>query len=252
MGLRIFLHAMRLVFSQLGAALRISGVLYIISSVISGFAYFSVFGGVANPTQLPANSWQFFAATLISVLIYLWIAVGWHRFVLLDEAPATPLPPFHGDRVLAYFGRLLQLGLLGLAVGVLIGLSSFALASLSGGNVVILSVVPLVLLAVMLLIFYRLAPVLPGAAVGKPIGIGAAWKATSGAWGTFLVLAVVCLIASLVIDLPAFAVSYLMAGTAGALLSLIWVSITAWIKLMAGISILTAIYGVYVEKRAIA
>jgi hypothetical protein len=107
----------------------------------------------------------------------------------------------------------------------------------------------IVIYAIILLITYRLAPLLPGAAIGKPVNVGEAWASTSGATGTILVLAVVSAIAAVVIDLPTELLQHLPAGT---ILVLIWVHITAWIKLMVGISILTTLYGVYVEKRDIA
>lgn len=249
MGFSIFLHSVRLVFTQLSGALRISAALYIISAVISGFAYLSVFGAVTNPEEIPPNIWQFYAATLVSVLIYLWIAVGWHRFVLLDEESAAPLPPFHGDRLLAYLGRLLQLCLIGLVVGLVLGLFLGLLAYLSQGNVVFLTIVPVILLTILLLLSYRVAPIFPGAAIGRPVNIGGAWRATTGATGAIFVLAVASAIASVVIDLPAHLLGLLPMG---GIVSLVWLVITGWIKMMVGISIVTTIYGVYVEKRTIA
>ena len=103
--------------------------------------------------------------------------------------------------------------------------------------------------AVFLLISYRLAPMFPSAAIGQSVGVSQAWAATSGASGTIIVLAVVSAIASVVIDLPAELLARLPVGM---WLGFIWVGITGWVKLMVGVSILTTLYGVYVEKRTIA
>lgn len=249
MGLRIFLHAVRLVFNQVNGALRISAALYIVSAVISGFGYMSAFGGTTAPGAMPNYSWAFFLTAVISGFLYLWIAVAWHRYVLLDEMPSSPVPPFHSDRVLAYLGRMLQIGLIVLAIAIVVGFINGMLAMATGGNFVILMLGTVVILTVALLISYRLAPVFPGAAVGRPVGVGEAWRATAGASGDFIVLAVVSAIASVVVDLPAYVFGQ---SSVGIILSLVWLSITAWVKLMVGVSILTAIYGVYVEKRSIA
>lgn len=248
MGLRIFLHAVRLVFSQLNDALRISGPLYLVTVVLSFFSFYSLWqsgnGGMAS------FSWQLLLGALVTGVIYLWIAVCWHRFVLLDEAPATPVPTFHGDRMLAYFGRGIQLALIVAVLGLVLGFANGMLFQFVGASPPVLIIGTLIMLSIILLVTYRLAPVFPGAAVGRSVGVGAAWAATSGASGTLLVLAVVSAIAAVVLDLPAQLIAALFPQ--GLIVSFIWLSVTAWVKLMVGISILTALYGVYVEKRTIA
>jgi len=248
MGLRIFLHAVRLVFSQLNDALRISGLLYLVTVVLSFFSFYSLWQ--AGSGGMASFSWQLLLSALVTGVIYLWIAVCWHRFVLLDEMPATPVPTFHGDRMLAYFGRGIQLALIVAVLGLVLGFANGMLFQFVGASPPILIIGTLIMLSIILLVTYRLAPVFPGAAVGRSVGVGAAWAATSGASGTLLVLAVVSAIAAVVIDLPAQLIAALFPQ--GLIVSFIWLSVTAWVKLMVGISILTALYGVYVEKRTIA
>jgi len=249
MGLRIFLHAVRLVFSQLNGAVRVSGLLYLLTVIVSGVVAF-YFPIDSIPGQPPQYSWQAVLASLFSGVIYLWIAIAWHRYVLLDEVADAPVPAFLGDRILAYFGRLLQLLLISLLGGAVLGLVAAGVAFVSNNNPVALTLVPLIFVTALLMISYRLAPVFPAAAIGESVGIGAAWAATSGASGALLLLAVISAVASSVlVDLPT-----LLFGTSlpGAIIAFVWISVTAWVKLLVGISILTAIYGVYVEKRAIA
>ena len=249
MGLRIFLHSIDLVFRQLAGALRISGLLYLLSMVVSiiGAIFFMP---TVVPGQPPSFPWQMVPIAVATMGIYLWIAVSWHRFVLLDELPKAPLPPLKGERLLAYFGRFLQLTLVCMIAGAIFGVASVPVITvLAQGAQIVIMALPALLLTMLLVLSYRLAPMFPGAAIGQPIGFKASWSATSGAWGTLVVLAIVSGLAAILIDVPA---ALLQNVPAGAAFAFIWLSVTGWVKLMVGISILTTLYGVYVEKRVIA
>lgn len=243
MGFRIFVHSLRLVFGQFGDALRISGVLFLIANVISFGALYlfppAFIGGRVVP------SWQWLLATVLVCTLYMWIAVGWHRFVLRDEASNSPVPVFRGDRILAYFGRGLQFGLL-FVLAWMVGLGLIMLMmSTVGSNPVIIVPAMLVGLSILLMVSYRLAPLFPGAALGEPVGFAEAWMSTRGSGWQMLLLAVLSAIGNYVLDLP-------FEMLRGDVLIIAWSLVSGWIKLMVGISILTAIYGVYVEGRDIA
>lgn len=247
MGLRIFIHSVRLVFGQLGAALRISAALYIISIAIAAVAFYYQAQALStgNPTAPP---WQFFVATIASCVPYLWIAVAWHRFVLLDEIPPTPVPTPPVDRIWSYVGRALQLGLLAMVFGLLFGLVTILSMLVANSAPFIAILVGLIFIAVGILATYRVAPVFPGAAIGKSISLGEAWKSTSGASGTLFLLAIISAIGSFVIDLP---IEALIRLPGSPFTVLAWFAASTWVKLMIGVSIMTTIYGVYVEKRSI-
>ena len=243
----IFLHSIKLVFGQLGDALRISGLLYA-AATIFGFIglYLYVEATNANGGE-PVLTWQSVLPAVISGVLSLWIAVAWHRYVLIDEAPARAVPRFRGKALLVYFLRLLQTALLvGLIAG-FFGLIGGVVAALSGFPQ-FLYVVIVVLTVGGFALSYRLAPLLPAAALGKPVKLGDAWAATSEGIATLVGLAILSTIALFAIDLPLLAFPHLPLGTVTALA---WTTATGWIKLMVGISILTTIYGVYVEKRSI-
>ena len=248
MGLRIFLHSIKLVFAQFRDALKISAVLYIVSLALGGIGLYYQFQAIASDGPR-AIAWQFPVTGLLSVLPYIWIAVAWHRFVLIDEMPHTPLPTPPGDRIWSYIGRTFQMALLLAAGGVVIGVLVTLAALVGNGSPFVAIPVIIVCIAVGVLIMYRLAPMFPGAAIGQPIGIREAWAATSGGSGALLLLAIISAIASFLIDLP---MEILVRLPGGQFTSMAWLAVTYWIKLMVGVSILTTIYGVYVDKRAIA
>jgi len=256
MGFKIFIHAIRLVVDHLGAALRVGGLLYLVQ-----------FGTVMGITLLTAGritSMRDFDSGLLFYLIVLaivvivaniWIAVAWHRYVLLDEMPGAVIPRFNGERMLAYFGRSLLVGLIAigliLVASIVVGLVATPLlgAGRSSAPAILLTefVVFLVVYVPLAIVLYRLALVLPAAAVGKPIRLGEAWAATSGASGTIVGLAILSVLCAWLLDLPAM----FLANGPLLWVGIVWQTVVGWIEVMVGVSILTTLYGYYVERRAI-
>jgi hypothetical protein len=246
MGLRIFMHSVNLVLNQLNGALRISAVLYVASLLVSIVGYFIFVQAVMTQPNVP---WQSILLGIVIGFFYLWIAVAWHRFVLLDEIPQTLLPPFHGDRILAYLGRSIIVCLIIFAIAIVVGFVNAVILAATNGSPVALVLTTLLVVFVALLISYRLAPMFPAAAIGKVLGVREAWAATTGSTGTIVVLALVSALASVIVDLPVLLLQNLPGG---AIIAFAWTAVTSWFKLLIGVSILTTLYGVYVEKREIA
>ncbi len=251
LGWAIFAHAIRLVFSHLGAALRISALIYICELVLFGVA---AYVGLASAMTLsidPVAVLAIVVASAATVIGTIWIAVAWHRYVLLDEMPGAVVARFNGNRILAYFGNSVLLGLIALAIGVVISLVLVPLMSAvrSGGPAdIVLQLIPLLLIVVLfLLVGYRLGIVLPASAIGKPLRFGEAWAATRGATGTLIALAILSAIGVAVLRIPEFIIPDGLVW-----LTLVWGLVSGWIELIVGISILTTLYGVYVEKRPLA
>jgi hypothetical protein len=252
-GLGIFIHSIRLVFGQLPQAFRISGILFILPCL----ALLALNLVPVSALQAPSLSWQLWLIIIAFFLgtgfLCLWIAVAWHRFVLRDDLPASLVPPLLPLRTIAYLGRVLQTALIGALIGFVAAfLTAFlALPFRGSGAIVLISfALNLCVFALCFMISFRLAPLLPGAAIARPLNLGEAWTATRGANGSFTVLAVVSLLASILIDLPIYLLVTLPG--VGIFLALAWLAAANWVRMMVGVSILTTIYGVYVEKRSLA
>lgn len=251
MGVSLFLHSVRLVMGDWRNALRITGLLYLIYAVPT-FVFALLFPARTDPGQVIENAGSSSIVALITgilaIVAFVWIAVAWHRYVLLDEVPAGPLPEFDGRRLLSYTGYSLLLGIIGFAL-------SFVISAIVGSvavpllNVFGAVITGLLALAAMLLVGYRLAPILPAVSVGKKLTLAQAWDATKDANGPLIILAVISAVASFVIDIPALVLA--MAGPIGGFLGMLWVLVTGWVKMIVGVSILTTLYGHYVEGRAI-
>lgn len=243
MGLSLFLHSVRMVLSHLGEALRISGVLYLVYVAIDLLSLTYGFRSGNPGLHLPD-----ILAMIAGSVLFLWIAIGWHRFILLDDAPGAVLPTFRGGHMLTYFGNGLLVLLTALPILIGAAIVFFLIASI-GGSPVLVAILAIVSSVAMLVVFYRLAAVLPATAIDRPINIGQAWTATRNATGAVLLMAVVSAIAMSLIDLPATFLASLPGGTT---LAIGWMALTGWFKIMFGISILTTIYGHYVEGRSLA
>lgn len=249
-GIQILLHSLKQVFGNMGAALRISGLLYlaqIVALVIFGRQ--AMLGGMMGPDGAPGGAVGPMAVlAIVTLLTSLWIVVAWHRYILKVEDTGSVVPAFHGRRILAYLGYSLLIGVILIIPAALLGGLSGMLfrSAMSDGMMPGIGVSLLAMLVVLvpiLLISLHLSPLLPAAALGEPLGIGGAWAATSGATLDFLVLAVATAVGAFVLDLPAM----LFAGSLP--MALGWATVTGWIKMMVGASILTTVYGHYVEKR---
>lgn len=249
MGIQIFLHALRLVLDNWRAALRISGPLLLLVSLPS--IVFSLF--VLRQVQ-PENSAAILGLLLAlsplafvsGVIILPWIAVGWHRLILLDEVPTGLFPKFSARRIFAYFGYSLVIGLLAMmAASVVGGISALVLVPLLHAVGAILA--GILAIGVALVITYRMAPILPEVALDRPTSLGGSFRSSTISIGTILVLALVSAIAEYLVDLP----SSVLIGLpgVGTVLASLWQLATWWLKLLVGVSIITTLYGHYVEGR---
>lgn len=249
-GWKIFVQSLRLVFANLPQALRMSAVPYAIASAVMAW-FFVANGRLMAKTQLTPQDVQdfsflpLFLFLVVGIVAYLWIAVSWHRFVLLREGGTGLLPPFHGGRMLGYFGRALLIGLIMVLVGVVVGIVIGLMATT--GSFALVMVGTLILTFIIMVVFYRLSPILPAVALDQPIGMGEAWRQTKGGAGDILIVALISAVVSFLIQLP------MELGTVdpAAPLSIVYTVVTGWLQFMVGLSILTTIYGHYVEGRSI-
>ncbi len=244
-AVQIISHALRQVTANLPAAVRVSGVLYLAQFVVSALLGGAMLVGMGAG----GGGMGFFPIVifLVSLVTAVWIAVAWHRFVLLAENPTAVVPPLMQDRMMAYFLRSLGLAvvlivtgaILGSVIGVLVGGMMMQGAGFLGFLLIALFVqVPLTFVGL------RLASVLPGAALGTEHGFFAGWQATKDDWQTFLQLALILALAMWAINM----IGLFVFGGFG-FFAMIWQFITGWPIMMIGLSILTTLYGHYIEGR---
>lgn len=241
-GVQLFSHSLRQVTGNVEGALRVSAVPFAAQTAAS-LLLVGRMEGLSMPVQIgPAE----LLALVVMIATSLWIAVAWHRFILLNERIAGFLPPFRADLIGAYLLRWLGYGLalfppalvLTMVASALVGgwmVGSPLLASLAFAAI---ALVPLAVLAL------RLFTGLPGAALQDGSDFMAGWRATAGQTGDIAVLAAVAVAAHLVVGL--------VGGALSAALPILGFGlnvILGWFVTMVGVSILTTLYGHYIQGR---
>lgn len=250
-GIDIFVHAVKMVLNNLPSALRISGALMAVQFlVIFGLGAGVVLTGADLENPAAAAAYPFGRALIgmvVMVVTGLWIAVAWHRFILLEESPTGPVPAFNGAAIGSYIvaGIIFALILIVVAIPVsmLAGLLLAPTLVAGGGEPGLLA--GLVLIALVYLpvawVGYRISPILPSAAMGKRMPLKEAWYATGTSGAAFVVLTLVSVFAGYLLNAPAA----VLPGVLGQ----VWAFLANWITVLVGASILTTIYGHYVEGR---
>ncbi|SIS51774.1 hypothetical protein SAMN05421759_101166 [Roseivivax lentus] len=240
----IFSHSVRLVWRNRWDALRISGALYAAYAVVQVLFLGSFDAGPTAGGDMtdidPSEASGMVVAILLQFAITLWIAVAWHRFVLLEEYPGGWLPRFHGGAILSYLWRSIVIGF---AIALVIVLPATLVATIAP----VLSVFAILAGLFFAIVFgFRLAPALPAAAMGTQVGFKEAWDATRGETGTAIALAFIGVFAAILIQMPIFVIAALSEG-----LGNIAFIVVNWFVTLVSASVLTTLYGHYVQGRPI-
>ncbi|NIZ09643.1 hypothetical protein [Pseudooceanicola sp. HF7] len=256
---QLFRHSVSLVFRNFSQALRI----YLLPLLILGaLTVLFMWSDLSFLMQLntdfvdgdlvPGFSAGFLGKlgllVLIGVVVMMWLAVAWHRFVLLEEKPDKLLPRFNGAQIWAYFKAAVLLWLVGvvLSVGFMLIIALFA-ALISGGTaamVLMIAIVVVVCLAAAVLML-RIAITLPAAAIGQPLSLRQAMAGTRNAGGTLLLLVILIGVVSAVLQIPAE--WFLATGSMTAYVA--YSVVLQFLSTIVGVSILTTLYGYYIEER---
>lgn len=259
-GVRILVHAVRQVTGNLAEALRIGLVLYLLSQAATfGVTYLALGDALAEwprgqlapadlyvePEATPSVSaagWlALVAAWVLSVAMACWIAVRWHRFLLLEERPSGPIPPWSGGLVWAYAVRTVKIALVTAAATLGLLLALLVVAFRPEGVAVPLALVGgLLIMAVTIVLPLRIGLGLPAAALGGLMSTAESWRRTAPAWGAILVLAVLAALLDYLLSLLA---------ALPAALRLPLSLVVDWFVLMVSVAVLTTLYGHLVEGR---
>jgi len=244
-GWQIFIHSLRMVIDNLGAALRISAVLYAVQVVVN--TYFNMtFGSqlvsVAAGNQMGVTGGFLMALLLnllVTIIVSLWIAVAWHRYVLLEETPDAAIPKFEGGLIAAYFWKSF---LLGLMVGLISIVLMMVIGPLVGGEGTLWAQALVGIPA--LYVFYRFCLVLPAAALGESCSFSESFEKTKSAASALVFLAAIAAATAFLVQLPS-----ILNTDPASVVNQIYTHVLGWIVMMGGVSILTTLYGVYYEGR---
>lgn len=247
-GWQIFRHSFNLVITNLDQALRLSLVLYLVQSAYTVYSFYNPpqtmdVEGTQVPMMSPDTILPTIVLGLLAVIASLWIAVAWHRYALTGETTSGWLPQFHGSAVMGYLGRSILIGVL-VVLGVMVlsipvGIISIGLPGLAG-------IMSLILIGVAAYLFFRLGIMLPAAAMDEKLTLGSAWDATKGQSSTILILSLIVVGASVIVQLPSW-----LNDDPTSVINVVYSLVVNWFATMIGISVLTTLYGHFVENRPI-
>lgn len=256
MALRLIIHTFRMIFGNLGQALKISVGPYLIL-ILGVFAVAAAISPTIDST-VGVNPIAGLLGLLIFPLILFvtaWVAVSWHRFILKEEY-AGLLPAIKGRPIWPYVGKAILLALVMFVVAIPVFLLfSFMVMPLIGTNVgdptqfqpnfptwaILVFAVAYVVIGFIAL---RLAVSLVGTALEKPMSFRDAWTATKPVAGTIFGVTIIIVLINIV---PAIILPFLTASIP--IIGFVLDIIINWVTMMVGISILTTIYGHVIENR---
>lgn len=173
----------------------------------------------------------------------LWISVAWHRYILLKQAPRAFIPEFYFKLTLVYLQKSVLMLLVASLPMMLLYLPYWMYQDAYPYTLIgVLVLSFLLLVPFCAIILFRLTPLLSAAALGHDLGLKAAWTATRGQTLTLLFL----------FD-PAFGVLVFLAqlNHENMLLSFLQETVLGWVGVMLWTSLVTTVYGHYVEKRSL-
>ncbi|MEM1373490.1 MAG: hypothetical protein AAGF78_03800 [Pseudomonadota bacterium] len=271
MAFSMMSHAVRMLWANLGHAARVSVVplllmyLFIIvaltfyvmtdESIVAFVEEYARIGGLdpSNPPpeitapELPGLTVMMVFMGILFFFIVMafmaWVAIAWHRFILLEEYPEGWFPAFRWDEIVEYVWKLVLLSFVyGLVA--LIPILTFAIIGTgmgTGAGIAVLSVI--LLFPIFMWLSFRLSIVLPSAAVSRRMALGEAWRVTEPHSGTIFWFGVIYL--GVTIGIQIVVAIFGFVPILGALASLFG----SWFTTILGFSALTTVYGVAVEGR---
>ncbi len=245
-GWELFKHAVSMVSDNLMPAIRISLPWIVLCAVLVGVGAF-VF---ANMMVAGAPFIQVLGTLGIVMVIVALIVIGsiiaieWHRYILLDEMPRGY---FQGWKKLNYRAYTMQM----------LKITFFLIVISYFGAVVIVLVtpeatqflVPVMMGVVLSFVFLRMSIGFAGIALGKRgINPGASWRLSKRFRGVLFVNAVLL---TLLNALPEFLRGVLSGPTFLSFIPILLSLAILWFSMMVGVSLLTTLYGHYIEERPI-
>ncbi len=261
LGVQIFIHSLRQVTGNLGMAIRVSWWFIAVIAVAAWQVTEFIVSGSLLQEIGTAFGWLAFALAIFVIWGGALIAVVWHRYILLAEIPTGIIPYRRGLNVWTYFWY--GFGLIMFLLLLLIVMGFVGILVVGQGNETAATIFGFIIGFVLSVLFYRMALILPAVAIDKTLKIADAMDKTRDAMGAIVVLAVCGLVLNLALTTvismifgsgPEMALQSFENGAAYTLPSvslpfLLVSGAVQWFNLMLGVSILSTLYGYFVEKR---
>ena len=240
LALRLLRHSILQLTGNLGAALTLS-VMPAVAVAAAGAVWWNTMLAMGSTQGVTGQAAVLhLALMIIVVLAFVSLAASWHRFVLLEERPRLLRPI--GRPEWRYVGASVRLTLILILVGIPVLLLGGAVMIAFDGSVGAEMLLNLVIGFAFAVLGLRLGTGLAGAATGAARPLTTGWRATGHALGTLAVLSLLTQVLGLALNLAAR-----LPGAAGIAAALL----VAWFTAMLSLSIITTLWGHFVEGRAL-
>lgn len=240
LAFRLLRHSILQLTGNLGAALTLS-VLPLLLAVLGigiGMAARQALAVGDPPGIIVAVVAVAIVATF--VLAFVSLAASWHRHVLLGERPQV----FRsiGGSEARYFWAAVRMSLVIMLIVFMPMILIVALTSALNGSIYVTMLASLIIGIAVAIIGLRLGTGLAGAAIGAARPLTTGWKGTESCLGTLLLLAVFSQILQTILNL---------ASQIPGLVGLVATLLAAWLGTLLSLSIITTLWGHFVEGRAL-
>lgn len=250
-----FGHVLRSTLNNIGFAWHLSWPWLLVILPMNIFAgLYGMTESVTSETISPGAMVISLAIGLMSMFAFASIAVSWHRYILLDEVPKGWARLRADNVVWRYFGNTLLIFLI-LFAGLVPVVLLAAVFNAVLGNMGAIFAVPLYFAGVLysLAVFYRLSVKLPAIALERrDFLLRDAWVVTDGNNWPLIGLALLFFISVVALALLVAAASWVIAQTGVSFLLFVSMAVQItlnWIVTIMGVTLLTSLYGFFVEKR---
>lgn len=239
----IFKHSLKLVTNNKNAVLKITLPFLIATLFLHALMIFNAATNLFDSNVFSKLILLAYAA--VAFVSYPWIAVAWHRYILIDEYPGN-LPIFHGKTILLYMltgtliGLVLISSILPFLLFSMITTEAYALMF----AVTLATAVGIITASVVMM---RLSTALPGVALGNTASFRDVWNVTRGHTKTFVGLILMLFVA----NAPIHIISLILLNSPFPIISILWDTISGFAIVMIGLSVITTQYGYFVEKRSL-
>lgn len=253
----IFNHAIQQLTENWRAASQIALPAIIVSFALDAFLYRDyLFLYINDLTKAhldvvvsfyTGNNKQSYAAFFFKALLILSVAIAWHRHILINEAPSV-VPRLHLTRMLVYIfkGSLIFIPVILFMLATFLPFFVYAASenTPSGRLSFVVFFVLFLMLPIVLLASLRMSTILPGAALGAPTSFRETWSKTTGQTGVFFGLGVLFIVMAILSNVAKFPAPLMPLIAALALQTVV-----VFIQILVSLSILTTLYGHYIENR---
>ncbi len=231
----LLFYAVRMILRDPKAALRTTALPYVLAQVLPALLY-----GAAAEASPVTTEWSLRLAGELAFLASMaWMAVAWHRLILIHET-GWPLPTAPMGRVAAYLAYVAAFEVTVMLVSFIV-IGGMAATVLFGAAELAMQVPVYLGIFAASVLFGRLGAILPAVALGPVTSILDGWRATRGAT---LTIALTCLVLFL-LEEAVFRGG--MALQIDSRLSEVLQAVLQWPVFLLGIALLTSTYLHYVK-----